>query len=87
MHFVIPPSADRAEKSAIAIRRARLGEIIDAVTAAGRRLDRLYTEMQLAPSAAGEWTLCLFGDTAFLRLGADLGLAPWTGPEPPRRMH
>lgn len=84
MHFVIPRSVDRAAKSAIAIRRTRLSEIINAFSASGRRLDRLYTEMQLAPSTAGKWTVCRFGQTAFLRLGADLGLAiDWPGTVPP----
>jgi general secretion pathway protein L len=84
MHIVIPRSADRAQKSAIAIRRTRLREIIDAFSASGKRLDRLYTEMQLAPSGAKKWTVCRFGETAFLRLGADLGLAiDWPGTLPP----
>ena len=84
MHIVIPKSANQAAKSAIAIRRVRLREIMDAFNASGRRLDRLYTEMQLAPSGERKWTVCRFGQTAFLRLGAHLGLAvDWPGTVPP----
>lgn len=84
MHFVVRRSADRDETSAIVIGRIRLREILDTVSASGRRLDRLFSEMQLVPSAAGQWTVCRFGETAFLRIGADLGLAvEWTGTAPP----
>ena len=84
IHFVVGKSADPAATPAIAIGRTRLQEILEAVAASGRRLDRLFSEMQLAPSSPGQWAVCRFGDTAFLRAGASLGLAvDWTGATPP----
>lgn len=84
MHFVVPKVAERGARSAIVIGRTRLTEILDAMSACGRRLDRLFSEMQLVPSTAGQWTVCRNGAAAFLRIGAHLGLAvDWTGAEPP----
>lgn len=84
IHFVVGKSADPSATPAIAIGRTRLQEILDAVSASGRKLDRLFSEMQLVPSSAGQWAVCRFGDTAFLRAGASLGLAvDWTGSAPP----
>jgi general secretion pathway protein L len=84
IHYVVGKSADSSATPAIAIGRTRLQEILDVVSASGRRLDRLFSEMQLAPSSAEQWAVCRFGDTAFLRAGASLGLAvDWTGKAPP----
>lgn len=84
MHFVVPGSAGQGRTSAIAIGRQRMKEILDAVSAAGRRLDRLFAELQLAPLSAGQWALYRFGESAFLRTGAQLGLAiDWADTAPP----
>lgn len=84
MHFIIGKADDPNATPAIVIKKTRLREILDAASAAGRRIDRLYTEMQLAPAKEGQWTVCRFDDTAFLRIGAHLGLAiDWTSAAPP----
>lgn len=84
MHFVVGKSADPNATPAIVIKKTRLREILDAASAAGRRIDRLYTEMQLAPAKDGQWTVCRFHETAFLRIGADQGLPiDWTSAAPP----
>jgi general secretion pathway protein L len=84
MHFIVGKAEDPNATPAIVIKKTRLREILDTVSAAGRRIDRLYTEMQLAPAKEGQWTVCRFDDTAFLRIGAHLGLAiDWTSAAPP----
>lgn len=85
MHIVVVSQANEgSEKSAIAIRRARLSEIVDSIAGRGRRLDRLFSEMQFAQSTAGGWVICRFDDSTFLRMGRHLGLAvDWPGTAPP----
>jgi general secretion pathway protein L len=84
MHFVVGKSADPNATPAIVIKKTRLREILESASAAGRRIDRLYTEMQLAPAREGQWTVCRFHETAFLRIGAHLGLPiDWTSTAPP----
>lgn len=83
MHIVLSKSAG----SAIAIGKARLGEITGAIHTAGRKLHRLFVDMQLASCADGEWTVCRYGDSTFLRMGAQSGLAiDWPGATPPEAL-
>jgi general secretion pathway protein L len=83
MHIVLSKEAG----SAIAIGRARLGEITEAVRAAGRKLDRLFVDMQLSAPADGEWTICRYGESTFLRMGSQSGLAiDWPGTAPPEAL-
>ncbi|MBN8474429.1 type II secretion system protein GspL [Sulfuritalea sp.] len=83
MHIVLSKEAG----SAIAIGRARLGEITEAVRAAGRKLDRLFVDMQLAAPADGEWIICRYGESTFLRMGSQSGLAiDWPGTAPPEAL-
>ena len=80
MHIVL----SKESGSAIAIGKARLGEITEAVRAAGRKLDRLFVDMQLSGPADGEWTICRYGESTFLRMGSQSGLAiDWPGAVPP----
>jgi type II secretion system protein L len=80
MHIVL----SKESGSAIAIGKARLGEITEAVRAAGRKLDRLFVDMQLSAPADGEWTICRYGESTFLRMGSQSGLAiDWPGAAPP----
>jgi len=57
--------------------RARLKALLAALTALGRRPQRVISELQLAPQRAGGWSVCLHGDnaTGFARLGAEEGFA------------
>lgn len=83
MHIVLPKEAG----SAIAIGKARLGEITEAVRAAGRKLDRLFVDMQLSVPSEGEWIICRYDDFTFLRMGAQSGLAiDWPGAAPPEAL-
>ena len=83
MHIVLSKDAG----SAIAIDKARLGEITEAVRAAGRKLDRLFVDMQLAVPAEGEWTVCRYAESTFLRMGSQGGLAiDWPGAAPPEAL-
>lgn len=83
MHIVLSKEAG----SAIAIGKARLGEISEAFRAAGRKLDRLFVDMQLSAPADGEWTICRYGESTFLRMGSQSGLAiDWPGTAPPEAL-
>lgn len=83
MHIVLSKEAG----SAIAIGKARLGEITEAVRSAGRKLDRLFVDMQLAAPADGEWIICRYGESTFLRMGSQSGLAiDWPGTAPPEAL-
>ncbi|MBK9022012.1 MAG: hypothetical protein IPL72_19400 [Sulfuritalea sp.] len=83
MHIVLSKEAG----SAIAIGKARLGEITEAVRAAGRKLDRLFVDMQLSAPADGEWIICRYGESTFLRMGSQSGLAiDWPGTAPPEAL-
>lgn len=83
MHIVLSKEAG----SAIAIGKARLGEITEAVRAAGRKLDRLFVDMQLSAPADGEWSICRYGESTFLRMGSQSGLAiDWSGTAPPEAL-
>lgn len=85
MHLVVCRSGGEGEVSAvIAINRVRLQEIVDAFTAVGRPLDGVFTELQLAPVAGGQWLLCHSGKSAFLLIGRNRGLAvDWIDATPP----
>ena len=83
MHIVLSKEAN----SAIAIGKTRLGEITEAVRAADRKLDRLFVDMQLSAPADGEWTICRYGNSTFLRMGSQSGLAiDWPGTAPPEAL-
>lgn len=83
MHIVLSKEAG----SAIAIGKTRLAEITEAVRVAGRKLDRLFVDMQLAVPADGEWTICRYGESTFLRMGSQSGLAiDWPGAAPPEAL-
>lgn len=83
MHIVLSKEAG----SALAIGKARLGEITEAVRSAGRKLNRLFVDMQLSPPADGEWTICRYGESTFLRMGSKSGLAiDWPGTAPPEAL-
>ena len=79
MHIVVSEQT----QSAIAVAKARLKEITDGFRIAGRRVDRLFVEMQLADCRNDEWIVCRYGESAFLRMGTQSALAidlPGTSP-------
>lgn len=87
VRFQIRDIPGGSEKSATVVRRARVQEISDVLETAGRRLDRLYCEMQLLVVADGDWVVCRFDDSAFLKPGMAPGLAiDWPTGAPPEAL-
>ena len=81
-HFVVGTegvtSADGAAPTPVwVLARARLKALLVALTALERRPRRIISELQLAPLRAGNWSVCLHGDTAsgFARLATEEGFA------------
>lgn len=83
-HFVAGKSGTEGVTPVWVIDKARLRGLLGALQQIGRSPRRAVSELQLAPHAAGKWSVCLGANLGFVRTGAEAGFSVnAVGAEPP----